>query len=250
MDPNHLVSSGNQGFLCVGCPKLYPLQKRASLLEARSALTEFPRDEQRSAFDGSHGIDNEDILNIPQIDFSTFQLFPGQATYGPDHPGLSPNDNTVQVGIDWLLKQAAIGTIYCKPVVSTAFGLVTLENVPFFVPFNGSQAPFFDFQPGPVVKRAPPPANFAVTNAQRNANYAAWAAAGRGATPTARRDNKASKSPLQGMAFYQFSQESLKPNDVIPASGQSPNDGYSIVGSGKQDFINQVILPAVQAFSN
>jgi mannan endo-1,4-beta-mannosidase len=63
-----------------------------------------------------------------------------------------------------------------KPVVTTAFGIVTLQNAPFFVPFNGSEAPFFDFQPGPVVRRAPPPANFAVTNAQRNAMYAKWAA--------------------------------------------------------------------------
>jgi hypothetical protein len=63
----------------------------------------------------------------------------------------------------------------CKPVVTTAFGIVTLENVPFFVPFNGSEAPFFDFQPGPVVKRAPPPPNFGVTNAQRNAMLKAWA---------------------------------------------------------------------------
>jgi mannan endo-1,4-beta-mannosidase len=249
LDPHHLVSSGNQGFLCVGCPKLFSWHKRESRLEARSMLTEIRRNGQLSAFDGSHGVDNEDILSIPDIDFSTFQIFPGQATYGPDHPDLSPVDNTAQVGVDWIQTQAAIGAAVHKPVVTTAFGIVTLQNAPFFVPFNGSEAPFFDFQPGPVVRRAPPPANFAVTNAQRNAMYAKWAAAGSGATPPGRRRNNQPMSPLQGMAFYQFSQDHLKPNDVIPASGQSPNDGYSIAGSGQQDFINQVILPAVQEFS-
>jgi len=32
--------------------------------------------------------------------------------------------------------------------------------------------------------------------------------------------------------FFQWSQEHLKPNDVIPPSGESPNDGYSIAGPG------------------
>ena len=67
---------------------------------------------QLSAFNGFHGVDNADILNIPQIDFSTFQLFPEQNTYGPDHPGLSRLDNAIAVGVDWIKTQAGLGTLY------------------------------------------------------------------------------------------------------------------------------------------
>jgi len=61
---------------------------------------------------------------------------------------------------------------FCKPVVTTAFGIVTLRNVPFFVPFNSSQAPYFDYKP--IEKRAPKPPNFGVTDEERNQMYSDW----------------------------------------------------------------------------
>lgn len=59
------------------------------------------------AFDGSQGVDSEDIFNIPQIGFGTFQLFPDQNSYGVDDPNLTPFENTVQQGVDWIQQQAA-----------------------------------------------------------------------------------------------------------------------------------------------
>ncbi len=34
------------------------------------------------AFNGVFGVDSQDILNAPHIDFGTFQLFPDQNNYG------------------------------------------------------------------------------------------------------------------------------------------------------------------------
>lgn len=45
-------------------------------------------------------------MNIPQIGFGTFQLYPDQNDYGFDDPTLSPFNNTVEQGIDWIKKQA------------------------------------------------------------------------------------------------------------------------------------------------
>lgn len=64
-----------------------------------------------SAFDGSQGIDSEDILNIPQISFSTFQLFPDQNTYGVDDPNLPAFNNTVNQGLAWIKAHADIGKL-------------------------------------------------------------------------------------------------------------------------------------------
>jgi mannan endo-1,4-beta-mannosidase len=65
-----------------------------------------------SAFDGSEGVDSEDILGIPQIDFSTFQFFPDQTQYKPDNPNFSPFDNKVQIGMEWIKKQAQTAQQY------------------------------------------------------------------------------------------------------------------------------------------
>jgi mannan endo-1,4-beta-mannosidase len=64
------------------------------------------------AFDGSQGVDSQDISNIPQIGFSTFNLFPDQNQYAPDDPNLSPFNNTVESGIDWIQKQAQSAQLY------------------------------------------------------------------------------------------------------------------------------------------
>ena len=64
-----------------------------------------------SSFDGSQGVDGEDIINIPQIGFGSFQLFPDQNTYGPVDPTLPAFNQTVQTGLDWIRRQAATGIL-------------------------------------------------------------------------------------------------------------------------------------------
>jgi mannan endo-1,4-beta-mannosidase len=59
-----------------------------------------------SSFDGSQGVDGEDIINIPQISFGSFQLFPDQNIYGPVDPTLPAFNQTVQTGLDWIHRQA------------------------------------------------------------------------------------------------------------------------------------------------
>ncbi|KAG2738265.1 hypothetical protein P692DRAFT_20823419 [Suillus brevipes Sb2] len=43
-----------------------------------------------SSTDGSSGVDSQDILNIPNIGFGSFQVYPDQETYGPYDPNLDP----------------------------------------------------------------------------------------------------------------------------------------------------------------
>ena len=64
-----------------------------------------------SSFDGSQGVDGEDIINIPQIGFGSFQLFPDQNTYGPVDPTLPAFNQTVQTGLDWIRRQADTGLL-------------------------------------------------------------------------------------------------------------------------------------------
>jgi mannan endo-1,4-beta-mannosidase len=54
-------------------------------------------------FDGSFGIDTEDLANIPDIDFSTVQYFPDQNSVGPDGEiDLTDHLKIAQSGIDWV----------------------------------------------------------------------------------------------------------------------------------------------------
>ena len=61
------------------------------------------------AFDGSSGVDAEDIINIPQIGYGSFQLFPDQNNYGPDDPNLPAFNNTVNTGLSWIQTHAQLG---------------------------------------------------------------------------------------------------------------------------------------------
>lgn len=45
-------------------------------------------------------------MNIPNIGFSSFTLFPDQQSYSPPDPYLDAYTNTLNSGIDWILKQA------------------------------------------------------------------------------------------------------------------------------------------------
>jgi hypothetical protein len=111
------------------------------------------------AFNGAFGVDSQDILSIPDIGFGTFQLFPDQNNYGTTgtevQPPSSDFDNTVNQTITWIHAQAYSAHTWVfpflivnnpdlgsalystgKPVVLTAFGLVTQDNLLQFVPVN------------------------------------------------------------------------------------------------------------------
>jgi len=198
-----------------------------------------------SAFDGSSGVDCEDISGIPEIGFLTFQLFPDQNSYGAADPNLSPLNNTIQTGISWIKSHAQAGRTFNKPVALTGFGVVTQNNSQAFVPFNSSVAPFGPDQTGSTggTKLAVQP--FGVTDDERNDIYRQWLAAGIDAG-------------INGMLQYQWGQTGLTAlpgtsvspvptgntqSPVPTGTGQSPNDGYGIGGTA-DDGAQQVITDA------
>ncbi|KAJ7109369.1 glycoside hydrolase family 5 protein [Mycena epipterygia] len=291
IDPNHLVSSGSQGFFCADCPKVFqkttlpppgpsaaansrrqkiePLTKKRILQERKEARkktralkmqSEPPTSGVRvrgkwiatptrrqddvgvgSAFDGSSGVDSEDILSIPNISFGSFQLFPDQNQYAPDDPNLSAFNNTLQAGLNWIMRHGQSSQMFGKPIALTGFGLVTQDNAPSFVPFNSTVAPFASDQ---IVHKTDPLAGnltssptqqpFGVTDQQRDDAYQQWLQQG-------------ILSGLAGMIQYQWGQGNLTAvngtaiaptiteNGIVPVqseNGQSPSDGYSIAGVG------------------
>jgi len=305
VDPNHLVSSGNGGFYCLGCTKLFPLKppppppakvspaprvrrrpatplspkeiqleqlaeyrRRKRELKIKSSrepkrpaklartpirgrwksTTSRRQDEQLGpSFDGSHGIDSEDIFNIPGLGFSTFQLFPDLNQYAPVTAGLDPFNATIQVGLDWIQRHIADARTFGKPIALTSFGLVTVDNNPAFVPFNKT-VPVSQSQSGQGGSTGQQP--FRVTDDQRNEAYGQWLKAGL-------------QGGINGMTHYQWGQSGLtghsgttisSSSDANTASpnqngtGVSPNDGYSISGTG-EDAVQQVLSDASQQFA-
>jgi mannan endo-1,4-beta-mannosidase len=170
-DPNHLVSSGDAGFYCVDCTKVFPynppapvpspgLRKRvegpltrAKILSKDAAwkkrnLPPAPkrrgtvgirggkwlapadadvRKRQTNGFgplyDGTYGVDTEDLSNVPGVDFSSLSvthiyLFSthsiSYSQYFPDQNGYAPLTTTstsnfsevVQSGVDWINQHA------------------------------------------------------------------------------------------------------------------------------------------------
>jgi len=195
-----------------------------------------------AANDGSQGVDSEDIMNIPEIGLSSFQLFPDQFSYGPDDPNLPPLNNTVNQGLDWIRSHAEAGRLFGKPISLTGFGLVTQGNAQSFVPFNSSVAPFGpDSGAAPGTQQQP----FGVTDEQRNDAYNQWVQAG-------------IANGLQGMLQYQWSQPGLQAQDgttisaISPAdttsptspvnsqTATSPNDGYGIQDAGQAGLIQSI----------
>jgi len=201
-----------------------------------------------SAFDGSQGVDSEDILNIPQIGFGSFQLFPDQNQYAPDDPNLPAFNNTLQAGLNWIQRHGEAGQMFGKPVTLTGFGLVTQDNAPSFVPFNTTVAPFANDQIGNLTLNATQ-TPYGVTNAQQDDAYAQWLQQG-------------ITSGLTGMIQYQWGQGNLTAvngtaisptideNGIVPVqdeNGISPSDGYSSVGV-TQEGVQSILSGAVQQF--
>ncbi|KIJ44355.1 glycoside hydrolase family 5 protein [Sphaerobolus stellatus SS14] len=209
-----------------------------------------------SALDGSQGVDSLDIGAIPNIGFSTFQLFPDQDFYGPNDPNLSNFNNTIQIGTDWIKTQVAAAKLLNKPIALTGFGVVTQNNLPSFVPFNASVPLFPNLSTTAAATattklagRDVEQGQVALTDAQQATVYQQWIQA-------------ALDSDVQGIVQYQWGQADLSPATqatspapessqnfvpLIPSSSStsttttnnqqntSPNDGY------------QVITPAVQS---
>jgi len=184
-DPNHLVSSGDSGFYCIDCAKIFPIvapprptfaprqkRRRGYLTKAdlrklfakrermgfgvresrdKSQLRRIrgtwyaPKDAVRKrqftsfgpGFDGSFGIDTEDLANTPGIDFSSLQFFPDQTTFGPDEP--TNITNVIQNGIDWINLHAQTANTFGQPVTVSSFGLLTNQSQNTFSPFNSTQ---------------------------------------------------------------------------------------------------------------
>jgi mannan endo-1,4-beta-mannosidase len=279
IDPNHLITSGTHGFFCPTCPKLFPpspapgssrkrtdgglmsrvlrmiaLERRvmsrasgANGMKVRGLWTA-PSEAKRqssdigSAFNGAFGVDSEDILNAPDIDFGTFQLFPDQTNYGITgtevQPPSSDFDNTLNETISWISAQTDSMHSIGKPVVLSAFGLVTQDNLLQFVPVNDT-CPVV--KPQQDQKRQNSGANAGVNQQQVTSAYNAWLQQG-------------FQGGLGGVVQYQWSSQNLSAANgtLVQGSvangtlGVSPNDGYGILGADEAQ-VHQALSNASQS---
>ncbi|THH18485.1 hypothetical protein EW146_g2492 [Bondarzewia mesenterica] len=282
IDSNHLVCSGNHGFQCPSCPKLFPLnppaprpsaaagasgarRRSVSGVMTKARLMRDIADKRRrvstastevrdgvkirgrwvasgkskrqdngvgSAFDGSQGVDSQDILNIPDIGFGSFQLFPDQNSYGTLGQASDASqstsvdfDATVQQGIDWIQSQVSVAQAVDKPLALAGFGLVTQFNAPFFVPFN-STLPSIATTPNEGSENSMPN----VTDQQRDSAYQQWLQAG-------------IQAGVQGMIHIIPVQNT---GDSTGTIGQSPNDGYGTEGVDKKNVLATLANAAQQ----
>ena len=78
-----------------------------------------------SAFNGAFGVDSQDILNAPDIDFGTFQLFPDSVNYGAKgtatdvQPPSGQFGKTVNDTVDWIKAQAQSAHTWVSPLLTT-----------------------------------------------------------------------------------------------------------------------------------
>ncbi|KAG8913916.1 hypothetical protein FRC00_001299 [Tulasnella sp. 408] len=260
LDPYHMVSSGDGGFYCTDCPKLFSLppppptvsggsqsnvgkrskkrtgylttamvrerikaREKAAYRAARNApgarkairggwaapVTSFKRQSSDlgSTFDGSFGVDSEDIVSAPSVDFGSFQFFPDQQVYALDSEnGSSPFDNVVQQGLDWIQLQGETGNAVGKPTTLNGFGIVSQPNGNTFTPFNSAT-------PAPIGTDVAP------TEEQQVDAYKQWI-------------TQAIQTGITGVTQYQWGQTNLptgpnSPGTSPDSQGASPNDGYA-----------------------
>jgi len=97
------------------------------------------------AFNGESGVDSEDINNIQDVDFATFQFFPDQNNYmSVESPDVDPITQAIDTGTAWIQMNAQVAASAQKPSALTAFGVVAQSNAPNFVPFNLSSTTVAD----------------------------------------------------------------------------------------------------------
>jgi len=126
LDSRHLVTAGDGGFYCLQCSKLF----------AKKFTHPKPSLQGRS-FDGSYGVDTEDILAVRDIDFGSFQYFPDQTEYFPSGRGDFAARAIGDGGL-WIGVHSTTAALESKPEVLTAAAIVTKEHFSQFVPFNSS----------------------------------------------------------------------------------------------------------------
>lgn len=200
--------------------------------------------ESGSALDGSQGVDSEDISSIPQIGFSTFQVFTDQNTYAPPNPNLNNSENTLDSGTGWIATQGQSAQSLQKPTTLTGFGVVTTNNANNFVPFNSSETVS---SASAISKRQT--AGIGVTDPEQATIYSQWV-------------TQAIQSGVSGILQYQWGQNNLPlgggggvvtstQNNQGTSSGNgdsagvSPNDGYSALqGTTEGNNLNAVFAAA------
>lgn len=183
-----------------------------------------------STTDGSSGVDSQDILNIPNIGFGSFQVFPDQESYGPDDPNLDPVANKIASSLAWINQSAQSAAAVGKPLVLNGFGLVTQTNLNSFVPFNMSYAPYTS--------------NTATTSfantTQQEQGYTSFLQMG-------------DSAGLAGIMQYQWgssgiveSSATIQLDTTNTPTTASPNDGYSIADNPD---IQQILKQGAQAIA-
>lgn len=201
IDSKHLVTAGDGGFFCEGCPKLFAKSQKRSPHRRNNS--------PGSAFDGSFGVDTEDIIAVPCIDFGSFQLFPDQDDYGTFSPIASFAVNSIATGNSWIIKHAQTGQNAGKPVSLLAFGIVLQEDWSHFIPVNASTGPLKLHGSGD-----------GVTDDQGVYARTAWTSTG------------FNEHFVGGIFQYQWTQTGLSSTSAVQsrqsnaAGGTSANDGY------------------------
>ncbi|KAJ2919875.1 hypothetical protein MD484_g569, partial [Candolleomyces efflorescens] len=127
LDHKHLVTVGDSGFFCLECPKLL-----ANKTTSRRPALGGP------SFDGSFGIDTEDLLAIPHVDFGSFQISPELQLF-PVLAGVNPTDQSIGDGGRWIEVHSQTAQLLEKPEVLLSAAVLTKSNCRSFstIPCRG-----------------------------------------------------------------------------------------------------------------
>ncbi|RXW15161.1 hypothetical protein EST38_g10695 [Candolleomyces aberdarensis] len=123
LDHKHLVTTGDAGFYCLECPKLF----------AKTSTPKRPALEGPS-FDGSYGIDTEDLVSIPSIDFGSLQIAPEQIQLFPVLKKVKPATQAIGDGGKWIEVHSQTSILLKKPEALLSSGIVPKSNWKYFVP--------------------------------------------------------------------------------------------------------------------
>jgi len=158
-------------------------------------------------FDGSFGVDTEDIISVPCVDFGSFQFFPDQVQYYPG-PLTKFHTNATVHGARWVKAHGDTAVAFGKPQTLLAAGIVTKDNWEDFVAFNSS-------------KRMPPgkPCH-GVDERQKDNAFVAWTAV-----------VSSTCGKIGGMLEWMFFTNGLQDVPVVHRKREpmasSPRTGYS-----------------------